>query len=141
MDSASLAAKRQSTEHRQHHTQVLQPLLLRQLSTLTSLKLKSLETDSDEELQGDVLELPELRVLRIIKHCNSAITLKCPILIHLHMDDCEPLGLISLQASLQEMTFAASPSLTLHDDFPLSNLFSLTPLRIEHNPESEDELF
>lgn len=125
----------------QAHKQVLQPTLLQSLCALTSLTFTTVDDEEYEHHPENTFELPELKVLNVTNYWGRHLILNCPKLTRLQMIESEPLGLISLHASLQELSLYGSPSFGLQEAFPLSNLFSLTSLTIEHDPDSEEELF
>ena len=71
----------------------LQPQLLKQLRALTALTFSVLEDSADAAvLEGDTLDIPELRVLVVEGYWARHLQLECPKLISLEMADCDPMG-------------------------------------------------
>ena len=119
---------------------LLQPQLLRQLTALTAMTFSVIGGDKADVLEGEVLDLPELRSLYVNSYWGRPLVLNCRKLTSLTMVGCDPMGLVSLQAPLKNLHAAGSGEFTIHPGFPLTNFLDLVSLSIECTYDGEDEL-
>ena len=118
-----------------------QPQLLRELRALTYLTLSLGESRAADVLEGDILDLPALKILVVQGYWARKLQLECPKLASLTMDSCDPLGKVSLQASLRTLNVRSSGEFSMHNGFPLTNFLDLVTLKIECECDQEEEFF
>ncbi len=118
----------------------LQPQLLSQLTALTAMTYSVMEGEELDGLPGEILSLPELTTLHVKFYCGRDLALECPKLTHLTMEECDPLGLISLQAPLQHLEAGSCGVFEIHAGFPLTNFLDLIFLGIDCPDTCEEQL-
>lgn len=123
---------------------LFQPGVLTQLTALTAITFSVIDYDHGDEdhVEGsDVLHLPQLKPLHVKYYCGKHLVLECPQLTSLSMDACNPLGYVSLQAALQELSAKSSDEFAMHTGFPLTIFLDMVSLSIECTYNGEQELF
>ncbi len=124
------------------HHMVLQTQILSRSAALTSLRLRITGGEGVDILQGDLLSLPRLRSLEVEGYWGRHLVLECPRLTSLVLEDCDPMGCVSLQAPLLQCLCArSSGEFPMHSGFPVSNFLHLYALSIECSFDEEQQLF
>ena len=102
---------------------LLQSQVLSQPTALTGLTFGVANGYDAEPLHGDIIDLPELRELHFKFYWGRELTLRCPKLFNLIMEDCDLMGPVFLQARLRHFQagvfwcFLVAPWLP-NDQFP-----------------------
>ena len=110
--------------------QLLQPIYLNQLTSLTRLELGESGPISDwaDEFHY-ALKLPALKVLCVDCLKASNLQLQCPQLKTVHIESFISARL-HLQASLKHLHYAKGGEFSIHEGFPITNLIGLTCLSL-----------
>ncbi len=108
--------------------------VLTQLTNLTSLKI-NLHKCLDKRLGSYTLSLPGLKSLYVLGLGARDLTLHCPELRSLTLEECWIIeGTLSLPASLEDLALRCkemTATHTLRDTFPVSSLHGLTSLHCQ----------